>query len=246
MEKKIKNKKIRIAKLISNSGFTSRRDAEKLILEKRVKLNGKVIDSPALNTNTNSVIEIDGKVIETSTRTQVWLFNKPKGCLVTKKDPQNRATIYDFLPKQMQSIKSIGRLDYNSEGLLILTNNGDFSRYLELPNNNFKRNYRVRVFGKIIDKRLQNLSKGIKVNGEKFKPIDVNIEKRQKSNSWLNFTLYEGRNREIRKVCKYLGLEVSRLIRYSYGPFNLGNLNKCGVKKIPNSFLIRKLPKFFK
>ena len=154
--------------------------------------------------------------------------------------------ISNFLPKQLQNIKTIGRLDYNSEGLLMLTNDGDFSRYIELPKNNFKRIYKVRVFGKINEKRLHNLSNGIKINGESFKPLDVIIEKRQKSNSWLNFTLYEGRNREIRKICKYMDLEVSRLIRYSYGPFNLGNLNKCGIKKVPNSFLIRKLPKFFK
>ncbi len=246
MEKKTKNEKMRVAKLISNSGFSSRRDAEKLIIEKRVKLNGKTIESPAINIDKNSIIEIDGKIIETNIRTQVWIFNKPKGCLVTKKDPQERATIYNFLPKQLQNTKTIGRLDYNSEGLLMLTNDGDFSRYIELPKNNFKRIYKVRVFGIINEKRLHNLSNGIKINGENFKPLDVIVEKRQKSNSWLNFTLYEGRNREIRKICKYMDLEVSRLIRYSYGPFNLGNLNKCGIKKVPHSFLIRKLPKFFK
>ena len=169
MEKKTKNEKIRIAKLISNSGLTSRREAEKLILEKRVTLYGEVIDSPALNVDRNAIVTVDGEVVDTRVKTSVWIFNKPKSCLVTKSDPKGRDTIYSFLPKELKNTISVGRLDYNSEGLLILTNNGDLSRYLELPKNNFKRTYKVRVFGKVDEKRLKNLSEGISIKGEKYK-----------------------------------------------------------------------------
>lgn len=245
MEKKTKNEKIRIAKLISNSGLASRREAEKLILEKRVTLYGEVIDSPALNVDRNAIVTVDGEVVDTRVKTRVWIFNKPKNCLVTKSDPKNRDTIYSFLPKELKNSISVGRLDYNSEGLLILTNNGDLSRYLELPKNNFKRSYKVRVFGKVDEKRLKNLSEGISIKGEKYKPIDAVIEKRQNSNAWLKFSLYEGKNREIRKICNHMNLEVNRLIRYSYGPFSLGNLTKCGVKEISNIFLKRNFANFF-
>ena len=245
MEKKTKNEKIRIAKLISNSGLASRREAEKLILEKRVTLYGEVIDSPALNVDRNAIVTVDGEVVDTRVKTRVWIFNKPKNCLVTKSDPKNRDTIYSFLPKELKNTISVGRLDYNSEGLLILTNNGDLSRYLELPKNNFKRAYKVRVFGKVDEKRLKNLSEGISIQGEKYKPIDAKVEKKQKSNSWLKFSLYEGKNREIRKICNHMNLEVNRLIRYSYGPFSLGSLTKCGVKEISNIFLKRNFANFF-
>ncbi len=245
MVSKTKNKKIRVAKLISNSGFTSRRSAERLILDKKVTLNGKIIDTPAINVDKNSVIAINGKKIETIIKTQAWIFYKPKGCLVTKEDPNKRQTIYDFLPENLQNTICVGRLDYNSEGLLILTNNGDLSRHLELPQNNYKRVYKVRVFGKIDEKRILQLSSGINIDNERFKPLEVTIQKKQKSNYWLKFVLYEGKNREIRKICKHMNLEVNRLIRYSYGPFSLHDLNKSGVKKISYSFLKKKFPKFF-
>ena len=149
MDKKTKKSKIRIAKFISNAGITSRREAEKLILEKRVSLNGNIVLSPALDIDQDSIVSVDGKIIEKSNRIRVWVFYKPKGYLVTSRDPKGRKTIYDLLPNSLNKIISVGRLDLNSEGLLVLTNNGDFSRFLELPNNNFERLYKVRVFGKV-------------------------------------------------------------------------------------------------
>ena len=246
MDKKTKKSKIRIAKFISNAGITSRREAEKLILEKRVSLNGNIVLSPALDIDQDSIVSVDGKIIEKSNRIRAWVFYKPKGYLVTSRDPKGRKTIYDLLPNSLNKIISVGRLDLNSEGLLVLTNNGDFSRFLELPENNFERLYKVRVFGKINEKNLSELSKGVEIGGIKYKPIKATLEKTQKSNSWIKFSIKEGKNREIRKICKSMNLEVNRLIRYSFGPFKLNNLPKGEIKEISSIFLKKNMNNFFK
>ena len=218
-----KKSKLRIAKFISNAGISSRRGAEKLILEGKVEVNGQLIKSPALNINKDDIVKVNGRIIEYDLSVRMWIFYKPKGCLVTASDPKDRKTIYDILPNSMKNINAVGRLDFNSEGLLLLTNNGDFSRYLELPKNNFERLYKVRVFGKVRKDLLLGLSKGIKIDGIRYKPI-----------------------KEIRKVCKSMNLEVNRLIRYSYGPFNLKKLEKGQIEEIPSFILKKKLPNFFK
>ena len=246
MDKKTKKSKIRIAKFISNAGIASRREAEKLILEKRVSLNRNIVLSPALDIDQDSIVSVDGKIIEKSNRIRVWVFYKPKGYLVTSRDPKGRKTIYDLLPNSLNKIISVGRLDLNSEGLLVLTNNGDFSRFLELPNNNFERLYKVRVFGKVNEKNLLELSKGVEIDGIKYKPIKATLEKTQKSNSWIKFSIKEGKNREIRKICKSMNLEVNRLIRYSFGPFKLDNLLKGEIKEISSIFLKKNMSNFFK
>jgi 23S rRNA pseudouridine2605 synthase len=241
-----KKSKLRIAKFISNAGISSRRGAEKLILEGKVEVNGQLIKSPALNVNKQDIVKVDGKIIEYDLSVRMWIFYKPKGCLVTASDPKDRKTIYDILPQSMKNINAVGRLDFNSEGLLLLTNNGDFSRYLELPKNNFERLYKVRVFGKVREDLLLGLSKGIKIDGIRYKPIKALLEKENGSNSWLKFSIYEGKNKEIRKVCKSMNLEVNRLIRYSYGPFKLKKLKKGQIEETPSFILKKKLPNFFK
>ena len=167
-----KKSKLRIAKFISNAGISSRRGAEKLILEGKVEVNGQLIKSPALNINKDDIVRVDGRIIEYDLSVRMWIFYKPKGCLVTASDPKGRKTIYDILPHSMKNINAVGRLDFNSEGLLLLTNNGDFSRYLELPKNNFERLYKVRVFGKVREDLLLGLSKGIKIDGISFSKKD--------------------------------------------------------------------------
>ena len=184
-----KKSKLRIAKFISNAGISSRRGAEKLILEGKVEVNGQLIKSPALNINKDDIVKVDGRIIEYDLSVRMWIFYKPKGCLVTASDPKDRKTIYDILPHSMKNINAVGRLDFNSEGLLLLTNNGDFSRYLELPKNNFERLYKVRVFGKVRKDLLLGLSKGIKIDGIRYKPIKALLDKENGSNSWLKFSI---------------------------------------------------------
>ena len=234
---------IRIAKLIASLGHCSRREAEALILEGRVKVNGKIIDTPATFI-TDEAIKIDDKLInKNKQQSRVWLFYKKKGLLTTNKDPNNRPTIFDFLPTNLPRVMTVGRLDFNTEGLLLLTNNGQLSRYMELPKNKWIRKYRARVFGRIDPERLKKLEKGITVEGVRYDSIKIEIEnKKTKSdlttaNTWLRISLQEGKNREIRKVMEYLGLTVNRLIRVSFGPFNLGGMKELEVKEITKSAL---------
>ncbi len=235
----------RVAKLIANSGLSSRRDAERMISEGRVQVDGKTINSPAININNNSNIKVDGIEISKQKNLRVWLFYKPIGSLVTNNDPENRKTIFQILPKPMKKTIAIGRLDMNSEGLILLTNNGGFSRYMELPKNNFEREYKVRVHGKINSKRLNIIEKGSTIDDVHYMPIKVSIGKATGTNSWLTMRLKEGKNREIRKVCKFVGLEVNRLIRTSYGPFDLADLKKEEIREVPSVFLKNNFKKHF-
>ena len=235
----------RVAKFIANSGLSSRRDAERMISEGRVQVDGKTINSPAININNNSNIKVDGIEISKQKNLRIWLFYKPIGSLVTNNDPENRKTIFQILPKSMKKTIAIGRLDMNSEGLILLTNNGGFSRYMELPKNDFEREYKVRVHGKINSKRLNIIEKGSKIDDVYYMPIKVSIGKATGTNSWLTMRLKEGKNREIRKVCKFVGLEVNRLIRTSYGPFDLADLKKEEIREVPSVFLKNNFKKHF-
>jgi 23S rRNA pseudouridine2605 synthase len=226
----------RIAKYIAHSGYCSRRDAESLIQQGRVKVNGQVITTPA-TLITDHAVKIDDKLITENKEIKLWLMNKPKAIITTSKDLQNRKTVFDLLPKNLPRVITVGRLDFNTEGLLLLTNNGDLARYMELPKNKWMRKYRVRVFGKINQERLDRLAGGITIEGVRYGPIKVELEVEKESNSWLLVTIHEGKNREIRKVMEYVGLQVNRLIRVSFGPFTLGQLKVGEVIEVPKSIL---------
>jgi 23S rRNA pseudouridine2605 synthase len=234
-------KGIRVAKVIAQSGHCSRREAEDLIAEGRVKVNGVVITTPATFI-TDQSIKIDDRLINGKQPVRLWLFHKPEGVLTTTKDPQNRKTIFQLLPKNMPRTISVGRLDYNTEGLLLLTTSGELARYMELPKNKWNRVYRARVFGKINHERLKRLENGITVDGIRYGSIKVEVEVEKTSNSWLTISLEEGKNREIRKVMEHLGLQVNRLIRTSFGPFKLGDLKVCDVKEITKAALKTSFP----
>jgi 23S rRNA pseudouridine2605 synthase len=243
MENKSKEKGIRIAKLIAQAGHCSRREAEALIAEGRVKVNGIVIDSPATFITDHSV-KIDDKLINEKQAVRLWLFHKPVGVLTTSKDPLKRKTIFDLLPKNLPRTITVGRLDYNTEGLLLLTTSGELARHMELPKNKWIRKYRARVFGKLNHERLKKLERGITVDGTRYGSIKVEVDVEKDSNSWLKISLEEGKNREIRKVMEHLGLKVNRLIRVSYGPFKLGELKVCEVKEVTKTMMKSSFPEF--
>ncbi len=222
----------RIAKVLARAGVASRREAEKLILAGVVTVNGKVIDSPALNVTSRDRITVDGKPLTAAEPMRLWLYHKPTGLVTTHKDEQGRPTIYDNLPEDMPRVMSVGRLDLNSEGLLLLTNDGELKRKLELPSTGWLRKYRVRVNGRPTDETLAPLREGIEADGERFQPMMVNLDRQQGANAWLTVGLREGKNREIRRAMQEIGLTVNRLLRVSYGPFQLGQLKEGQVEEI--------------
>lgn len=234
---------MRIAKKIAESGAASRREAERLIEEGRVCVNGEVIMTPVFFVDDSQEIMIDGKPIgKKSEKLVVWKMNKPKGYLSTKRDPKGRKTVFDLFPKTNDRLLYIGRLDYNSEGLLLFTNNGNFSRKLELPATGLARSYKVRFHGNLSKEKIEKLKNGVIVDGTNYGPIDAKIIKQDKSNNWAILTLKEGKNREIRKVLESLGCVVNRLIRISYGTVSLGNLQPGKVEKLSENE-VRKLVK---
>ena len=231
----------RLAKFMARSGVCSRRDAEELIKQKLVTVNGEIIDTPAFNVDGSEKILLDGEKLPAIEQTRLWLYHKPAGLLTTHKDTESRATVFEHLPAGLPRVISVGRLDLNSEGLLLLTNNGELSRKLELPENGWSRRYKVRVHGFVNKNKLADLSKGVTVDGVNYGPVKAELESQNGTNSWLVVTLNEGKNREIRKLMKYIGLEVARLIRLSYGPFQLGSLKKGEVREIPQKVLKEQL-----
>lgn len=235
----------RLAKFMARSGVCSRREAEKLIEQKRVSINGEIVDTPAMQVDGSENILLDGEKLPKIENTRLWLYHKPAGLVTSHKDEKNRSTVFDNLPAGMPRVVSIGRLDLNSEGLLLLTNNGELSRKLELPQNGWKRRYKVRVHGVLKKNKLADLEKGITVDGINYGAVKIEVESQNATNSWLTVTLSEGKNREIRKLMKFVGLEVARLIRLSYGPFQLGNLKKGEVREVSQKVLKEQLGSSF-
>ena len=225
-------KSYKVAKLIADAGVCSRRQAELLIKEGRVKLNNKILTSIPERATIKDLIKVDNKKINLRKEIRLWKYNKPIGKLTTNYDPLGRKTIFDELPKNLPRVITIGRLDFNSEGLLLLTNSGSLARYLELPKNSFIREYKVKVKGRIDFKKLKNLEKGIKIKGIIYKSIKVSILEKNKDSAQIKMKLIEGKNREIRKIINFFGWSVNKLQRVSYGPIQLKNLKKNEVKEI--------------
>ncbi|WP_244480707.1 pseudouridine synthase [Mesorhizobium sp. Root157] len=227
----------RIAKRLARAGIASRRDAEELIAAGRVKVNGKILESPAFNVAQNDIIHLDGMEIPPIERTRLFLFHKPAGVVTTNRDPEGRKTVFDVLPADLPRLMTIGRLDINTEGLLLLTNDGGLSRVLELPATGWLRRYRVRVHGKVEEKALASLKEGIAVDGVFYGAVEASLDREQGTNAWLTIGLREGKNREVRNILGALGLDVTRLIRISYGPFQLNELPEGHVLEIKGRML---------
>lgn len=222
----------RIAKWLARSGVASRRDAEALIAEGRVRLENKVVTTPATFIKPGDLVTVDGKMVAEPERTRLFRYHKPAGLVTTHRDPEGRPTVFDNLPAGLPRLVSVGRLDLNSEGLLLLTNDGALARKLELPANGWLRRYRARVHGEVDERALAALAKGVTIDGIAYGPIEAGLDSRQGSNAWLTVALREGKNREVRRVMAHLGLGVTRLIRVAYGPFQLGNLVRGAVEEV--------------
>lgn len=226
------NKGERIAKVMARAGLCSRREAETWIYEGRVSVDGTILDSPAFCVTPENHITVDGKSLPKKAPSRLWLYYKPKGLVTSHKDELGRPTLFDALPKGLPRVISIGRLDLNSEGLILLTNDGELARHLELPSTGWVRTYRVRVYGHVDSQTLKNLKKGITVEGIHYGAITATLERQQGDNAWLLVSLKEGKNREIRRVFEHLGWPVNRLIRTHYGPYELGTLKPGEVKAV--------------
>jgi 23S rRNA pseudouridine2605 synthase len=228
----------RIAKLLARAGVASRREVERMIADGRVTLNGVAIETPTTLLKSLHGIAVDGKAVGQPAPTQLYMFHKPEGCLTAERDFSGRQTIYDVLPKDLPRLMPIGRLDLNTEGLLLLTNDGEFKRQMEMPSTGVERTYRARVFGDVSQTQLEELIHGIEIDGVRYGKIDANLERRTGRNGWLEMTLTEGKNREVRRVLEHFELEVSRLIRTRYGPFTLGDLAPGAVGEVRRVDLI--------
>jgi 23S rRNA pseudouridine2605 synthase len=227
----------RVAKRIARSGFCSRRDAERLIAERRVAVDGKVLSAPGVTVTDANVVTIDGEPLPEAEPARLFRYHKPAGVLTAARDPAGRPTIYDRLPDELPRLMPIGRLDMGSEGLLLLTNDGELKRRLELPSTGWLRRYRVRVHGRVDEARLEALKAGITIDGFKYGPIQAALDRVQGSNAWLSVALREGKNREIRRVLEHFGWPVNRLIRLSFGPFQLGGLAEGAIEEVPAKVL---------
>jgi 23S rRNA pseudouridine2605 synthase len=231
----------RIAKLLARSGLCSRRDAERWIAEGRVAFDGNVLASPAVTVTAANDIRVDGQPIPQPDRARLWRYHKPAGLVTTHRDEKGRRTVFDALPKDVPRLISVGRLDLSSEGLLLLTNDGALARRLELPATGWVRRYKVRVHGEVEPARLAALANGVKIDGLSYGPIRAELERAQGSNAWIAMALTEGKNREVRRVLEHLGLQVTRLIRLSYGPFQLGGLERGAIAEVPKKALAEQL-----
>ena len=222
----------RIAKVLARHGVASRREAERLIADGKVTVNGKTIDTPALNVQESDKITVDGAPLKDREAPRLWLYHKPSGLVTTTKDDKGRPTVFDNLPETLPRVVSVGRLDLNSEGLLLLTNDGDIKRRLELPSTGWTRKYRVRVHGDPSDETFAPLRRGLTLDGESFRPMIVNLDRQQGRNAWVTVSIKEGKNREIRRAMEAINLPVNRLIRISYGPFRLETLKPGAVEEV--------------
>ena len=231
----------RIAKVIARAGLCSRREAEAWIAASRVAVNGAVIHSPALNVTARDRITVDGALLPARERTRLFLYHKPRGLMTTHADPQGRPTIFQKLPQNLPRLISVGRLDFNTEGLLLLTNDGALARVLELPATGWLRRYRVRAHGAVTQDKLDGLRQGVTISGIHYGAIDAVLDRVQGSNLWLSFAIREGKNREVRNVLSHLGLTVTRLIRVSFGPFQLADLALGAVEEVPTRVLREQL-----
>jgi 23S rRNA pseudouridine2605 synthase len=236
----------RIAKVMARAGLCSRRDAEKWIESGRVQVNGDILTSPACVVTPDDKILVDDKPLPQKEKTRLFLYHKPEGLVTSNKDEQGRPTIFNDMPADLPRVVTVGRLDMNTEGLLLLTNDGELARYLELPQTGIKRTYRVRAYGHVSQDRLNSLKTGLKHNGITYKSIEAKLEKQQGDNAWIEMTLTEGKNREVRNIMEAVGLQVNRLIRLSYGPFFLGKLPKSAILEVKTKMLRDQLPGFFK
>jgi 23S rRNA pseudouridine2605 synthase len=230
----------RIAKVIARAGVCSRRDAERLIQDGRVTFNGKVLDTPATLVSPADDIRIDGKRLSAPEPTRLWRYHKPTGLVTTHSDPQGRPTVFQRL-QGLPRVISVGRLDLNSEGLLLLTNDGAVARRLELPSNGWVRKYRARALGRVTQGELDRLADGVTVEGVQYGPILATLDHQKSANAWISVELTEGKNREVRRVLEALGLRVNRLIRTTYGPFELGLLEQGQADEVPPKVLRRLL-----
>jgi 23S rRNA pseudouridine2605 synthase len=231
----------RIARRLARAGVASRRGAETMIAAGRVAVNGRVIDSPALNVTTADQVTLDGRPVAAPEPARLWRYHKPPGLVTTERDEKGRDTVFAHLPAGMPRVVSVGRLDLNSEGLLLLTNDGALKRRLELPATGWVRKYRVRAHGAPDDAALAPLRRGMTVGGERFQPMSVTIDRQQGANVWLTIGLREGKNREVRRALEAVGLTVNRLIRVSYGPFQIGDLKPGAVEEVRQKVLREQL-----
>lgn len=222
----------RIAKLLARAGIASRREIERMITEGRIALDGVTLDTPATILKSLRGVTVDGNAVQAPAPTKLFLYHKPTGLLTAERDPKGRPTIYDRLPKGLPRVMPIGRLDLNTEGLLLLTTDGEFKRQMELPATGVERSYRARTFGKVSQSQLEDLMMGIEIEGIRYGSINANMERRTGANQWIEMRLKEGKNREVRRVLEHLGLQVSRLIRTSYGPFVLGEMPVGAVNEV--------------
>jgi 23S rRNA pseudouridine2605 synthase len=231
----------RIAKVMARAGLCSRRDAERWIAEGRVAVDGKVLTSPAVTVTAENEIRVDGRPLPGAERARLWRYHKSAGLVTTHRDERGRATVFAALPAGLPRLVSIGRLDLNSEGLLLLTNDGALARRLELPATGWVRRYRVRVHGLVDPARLAALTRGTTIDGIKYGPIRAELDRQQGSNAWITLSLQEGKNREVRRVLEHLGYPVTRLIRLAYGPFQLGHLVRGAIEEVPQKVLREQL-----
>jgi 23S rRNA pseudouridine2605 synthase len=231
----------RIAKRLARAGLCSRRDAERWILEGRVVVDGQILTTPAFVVTEKSRIQVDGKPLPDAEKTKLWRYHKPPGLVTTHKDPEGRPTVFSMMPPDMPRVLSVGRLDLTSEGLLLLTNDGEVARKLEHPTTGWTRRYRVRVHGKVSQDELDNLANGITIDGISYGPIKADLEREKGANAWVNIAIKEGKNREIRRIMEHIGLSVTRLIRVAYGPFQLGQLARGDIEEVSPRVLAEQL-----
>ena len=227
----------RVAKVIARAGVCSRREAEKLIAEGRVTVNGKTLETPAFTVTAKDKVTVDGTALAEREPTRLWLFHKPRGVVTSNRDERGRETVFDRLPDDLPRVIAIGRLDINTEGLLLLTNDGGLARTLELPATGWLRRYRVRAFGETDQAVLDGIAKGVTVEGVRYGPIEAKLDRLQGGNAWMTIALREGKNREVKNVLDGIGLNVNRLIRISYGPFQLGEIPTGGVEEVKSRVL---------